>query len=173
MADEEFDVFAGAGGGFAAMALTEAGLKVLMLDRGGRFDFTTDFPLRHRDWERHEDVLKGTTRREDTIQPTPGASIVPADRDITSRGRNPLGVGSDTYQRRESFRYVRVQGVGGSTLHYQGEAHRFPPHAFTPRTLYGWGQDWPIDYPDLAPFYERAEHVLGVAGFPPDESLSA
>lgn len=45
---DEFDVViagAGAGGGFAVMALTEAGLRVLILERGGGFNFKNDFPL--------------------------------------------------------------------------------------------------------------------------------
>jgi flavin-dependent dehydrogenase len=45
---DEFDVViagAGAGGGFAAMALTEAGARVLLLERGNRFDFALDFPV--------------------------------------------------------------------------------------------------------------------------------
>jgi len=68
--------------------------------------------------------------------------------------------------RRAPFRYERVFGLGGTTLHYQGEAHRFPEHAFRPASLYGLGVDWPVTYADLAPHYERAEHVLGVAGDP-------
>ncbi len=169
MSTEEFDVViagAGAGGGFAAMALTEAGLRVLVLERGGRFDFTRDYPLRHRDWEDHPDVLKGTTLREDSIQATVGAPIAPRDRDLCSSGLGAPGRVDGTYRRRGTFNYRRVQGVGGSTLHYQGEAHRFPPHAFSARTIHGWGENWPIDYRELAPFYEKAERVLGVAGNP-------
>jgi choline dehydrogenase-like flavoprotein len=56
--------------------------------------------------------------------------------------------------------------VGGSTLHYQGEAHRFPAHAFRMRSERGVAEDWPLTYDDLAPYYERVERLLGVAGDP-------
>jgi len=59
-----------------------------------------------------------------------------------------------------------VFGLGGTTLHYQGEAHRFEPGAFKTLSRYGFGTDWPIDYADLEPYYELAENVLGVAGDP-------
>ncbi len=169
MAGREYDVViagAGAGGGFAAMALTRAGLDVLLLERGRRFDFTKDFPLRHRDWERYADVLAATSREDDTIVRRPGPPIEPRDLDIGTRGYALLGGGAERYTRRQAFHYARVYGVGGSTLHYQGEAHRFPAHAFKPRSLFGWGRDWPIGYDDLAPYYHEAERVLGVAGDP-------
>lgn len=166
---DTFDVViagAGAGGGFAALALTRAGLRVLLLERGRRFDFRQDFPLRHRDWERHPNVLALATRPEDTIEWTPGAPIDPGDRDLVTRGMGGPGAGSTPVTRRAAFQYQRVHGVGGSTLHYQGEAHRFPPHSFRTRSLFGWGLDWPLDYQALAPYYDEAERILGVAGDP-------
>jgi len=169
VARAEFDVViagAGAGGGFAAMALTQAGMKVLLLDRGRRFDFTKESPLLHRDWEDHPDVLSANTRDEDAISARWGARIDPADQDICSRGMAWLGGDGRICKNRGLFQYHRVHGVGGSTLHYQGEAHRFPPQAFTPRSRLGWGRDWPLTYDELAPYYEEAERVLGVAGDP-------
>jgi len=169
MARDEYDVViagAGAGRGFAAMALTRAGLKVLLLERGGRFDFRKDYPLAHDDWERHADVLRETTREEETIVNRPGARIPERDRDLGSKGLQFSTLGRESYTHRASFQYARAYGVGGSTLHYQGEAHRFPPHAFRNRSLFGWGRDWPLQYDDLAPYYEHAERILGVAGDP-------
>jgi choline dehydrogenase-like flavoprotein len=56
--------------------------------------------------------------------------------------------------------------VGGSTLHFEGQTPRFHPHDFRLRSEYGVGEDWPIGYGDLEPYYEEAERVLGVAGGP-------
>lgn len=162
---QKFDVViagAGAGGGFAAMVLTRRGLKVLLLERGKRFDFSKDFPMNHPDWELRPRAFNA---RVGTIVRRRGASILPEDSDICSGRFSQEGeLEHGVRKRRGPFSYQRVLGLGGSTLHYQGEAHRYPEHAFHPRRLYGWGQDWPLDYAALAPYYEEVEKTLGVAG---------
>ncbi|MFN3844685.1 MAG: GMC family oxidoreductase, partial [Paracoccaceae bacterium] len=60
--------------------------------------------------------------------------------------------------------YSHVMGVGGSTLHFVGEAHRLHPDAFRSHDLTGAGENWPIRYGDLEPYYTRAEQIAGVAG---------
>jgi choline dehydrogenase-like flavoprotein len=55
-------------------------------------------------------------------------------------------------------------GVGGSMVHYAGYAPRFHPSDFMTRTLDGVGADWPIEYAELKPHYERVEQELPVAG---------
>lgn len=162
---QRFDVViagAGAGGGFAAMVLTQQGLKVLLLERGKRFDFSKDFPMNHPDWELRPRAFNA---RVGTIVRRRGAPIQTEDADICS-GR--FDEGGELYQRARShrgpFNYQRALGLGGSTLHYQGEAHRYPEHAFYPEKLYGWGKDWPFGYETLAPYYEVVEKTLGVAG---------
>lgn len=62
-----------------------------------------------------------------------------------------------------------VKGVGGSSVHWAGLALRLQPHEFKTRSTYGAIEganvlDWPIGYDELAPFYDKAEHKLGVAG---------
>ncbi len=151
----------GAGGGFAATALAEAGWRVLLLERGPRFK-PDDFPTRHADWEtRAVPFAAASSAIDPSIEWTPGAVIDPAHRSLCSRA---LHAPMPTTTHRGRFRYERAFGVGGTTLQYQGEAHRFAPHAFLPQTLFGLGRDWPVRYEDLEPFYERAEQWLGVAG---------
>ncbi|GBD44151.1 Fructose dehydrogenase large subunit [bacterium HR40] len=57
--------------------------------------------------------------------------------------------------------------VGGTTVHWAGASLRFQPHEFKAKSVYGDIPganllDWPIDYDELAPFYDRAEDKLGV-----------
>ena len=67
-------------------------------------------------------------------------------------------------QQRKYLAYQQVPGVGGTTLHYQGEAHRLNEKAFKMNSLYGVSVDWPIDYKDLESYYLEVEKIIGVAG---------
>ena len=60
--------------------------------------------------------------------------------------------------------------VGGLAMHWGGVTPRFSPDDFRHRSLFGVGDDWPISYDDLDPFYQEAEELMGVAGEqgPPD-----
>jgi choline dehydrogenase-like flavoprotein len=55
-------------------------------------------------------------------------------------------------------------GVGGSMVHYAGYTPRFHPSDFETHTRDNVGCDWPIDYHDLRPHYERVERELPVSG---------
>ncbi len=56
------------------------------------------------------------------------------------------------------------KGVGGGTTHWTAVALRFHESDFTVRTSDGVGQDWPISYRDLEPYYGRLEKEIGVSG---------
>jgi glucose dehydrogenase len=57
-----------------------------------------------------------------------------------------------------------VRAVGGTSLHWDGETPRFRANDFRLRSLYGVGDDWPIAYAELEPYYVLAERELGVSG---------
>jgi choline dehydrogenase-like flavoprotein len=73
-----------------------------------------------------------------------------------------------TYRRSGStakeWRFTLAFG-GGSNCWF-GCTPRFMPNDFRLKTTYGVGRDWPLDYADLEPHYERAEHVMAIAGSP-------
>ncbi len=69
-------------------------------------------------------------------------------------GDDPVPLGSNNSGR----------GVGGGTVHYAGYTPRFHPSDFATRSNDGVGQDWPIAYGDLKPYYEAIEAELPVAG---------
>ncbi len=69
-------------------------------------------------------------------------------------GENPLTLGHNNSGR----------GVGGGTTHFTGVFLRFHESDFKVRTLDGVANDWPIDYYDLEPYYDRLEREIGVSG---------
>ena len=55
-------------------------------------------------------------------------------------------------------------GVGGSTLHWGAFTPRADERDLKLRSDSGVGQDWPLTYDDLLPYYERVEQFIGVSG---------
>ena len=62
------------------------------------------------------------------------------------------------------FDSERSRGVGGKTMLWNAVALRMSQRDFKGKSIDGAGEDWPIDYQDLAPFYETVEREVGVCG---------
>lgn len=62
------------------------------------------------------------------------------------------------------FDSERSRGVGGKTMLWNAVAWRLSHRDFKGRSIDGAGEDWPIDYPDLAPYYDQIEREVGVCG---------
>ena len=62
------------------------------------------------------------------------------------------------------FDSERTRGVGGKTMLWNAVALRFSHRDLKGYSIDGAGADWPIDYPDLAPYYDRIESEIGVCG---------
>jgi choline dehydrogenase-like flavoprotein len=158
-------VGSGAGGAVAAWALVKRGVRVLLLETGPRFEpahFGTHDPSRELTAPPLAAVAQDPARR--SYASAPGQPLDPAFAHLTTR--TPTVFCDPVAPVRRPFVYSRALGVGGSTLHYQGEAHRFPAHAFRMRSERGVAADWPVSYQELVPYYERIEQLLGVAGDP-------
>ncbi|XWN30137.1 MAG: GMC family oxidoreductase [Devosia sp.] len=137
-------VGAGASGAAVAWRLAEAGVTVLVLERGGWHE-PADAASTRDDWEW---VLQ-TQRHPD-----------PAIR----RAAEDIPVTADDSPIRPAF----FCGVGGSTLRWGAHFPRFHPSDFKTKTLDGVGRDWPIGYDDLAPYYDLNDTIMGVSGLAGD-----
>ncbi|MVN75943.1 GMC family oxidoreductase [Hymenobacter sp. HMF4947] len=69
-------------------------------------------------------------------------------------GKDPLAMGRNN----------SGTGVGGSTLHYTAYTPRPLPDDLHLKRDFGQGEDWPLTYDDLAPYFEEVEQFLGVSG---------
>ena len=155
----------GAGGSVATYALAMAGFSVVVLEAGPRFD-PAHYPLNQKDWEAQPSAFHVPPKEGKKHLYTHGETeaLDPSLSHLRSwtKALGPL----HSSPTRMPPRIQRVKGVGGSTLHYQGEAHRFSPHGFQSQSQYGYGEDWPLTHKDLEPYYEKIEQWLGVAGDP-------
>lgn len=62
------------------------------------------------------------------------------------------------------FNYNAGTGYGGAALHHFGVWPRFHEDDFKVQSLYGRGLDWPIEYDDLRPYYDRVQSDIGMSG---------
>jgi choline dehydrogenase-like flavoprotein len=150
----------GPGGGSVAYGLARRGVKVLLLEAGPAYDYTTDYRLHQNNWELQYFPEKTPAAASYVVAPL--QSLDSAHDDLRSWSR--VSGRSNPGDTRRPGRYAHVQGVGGTTLHFLAEAHRLNPGAMAMKTRFGVGADWPFGYDELEPFYEEAERIVGVAG---------
>src|SRR5262249_28854289 len=62
------------------------------------------------------------------------------------------------------FMWWRSRMLGGRTNHWGRISLRFGPYDFKARSRDGLGDDWPIAYEDLAPYYDKLDRLVGLFG---------
>jgi choline dehydrogenase-like flavoprotein len=144
-------VGSGAGGGMAAKILSEAGLKIALLEAGPKYDPANPEQMTQLKWP-YESPRRGagTTRAFGDFDAAYGGWEIEGEPYTTKQGTK--------------FDWFRSRMVGGRTNHWGRISLRFGPRDFKHRSYDGLGDDWPIAYEEVAPFYDRVDKMIGVFG---------
>ncbi len=153
---QKYDVIvvgSGACGGWACMALAESGFKVVLLEAGSHIEPFKEF--KHR-WP-YELPFRGSGQPGLLRKYFKGSTEYNYRIMIDDR-ENPYTTAPD-----KPFRWSRSRVLGGRTLHWSRASDRMSDLEFKAASRDGYGDDWPISYQDIAPYYERVERFIGVS----------
>ncbi|HDZ56705.1 MAG TPA: GMC family oxidoreductase [Pseudomonas xinjiangensis] len=71
-----------------------------------------------------------------------------------------------TYSNQGEKPWNTTIALGGGTNCWYSQTPRLHPSDFATKSLYGIGNDWPISYEDLEPYYCQAEQIMSISGDP-------
>lgn len=134
----------------AAYELTRAGANVLLLEAGGPWDNLKDSQMLRWPYT--------SPRRGASTPDRPFGEFDACVGGWELQGE-PFTVAEGT-----EFRWWRARMVGGRTNHWGRISLRFGPQDFKAKSRDGLGDDWPISYEDVAPYYDRLDKLVGVFG---------
>jgi len=143
-------VGSGAGGGMAAYTLSKQGMKVCLLEAGPMYDPKKN--ITQFKWS-YESPRRGAST---SFRPF-------GDFDACYGGWQLDG---EPYTTKDGTKWDwwRARMLGGRTNHWGRISLRFGPDDFKRRSIDGLGEDWPIGYEDIKPFYDRVDKMIGVFG---------
>jgi len=172
-------VGSGAAGGMAAHVLTSHGLKVLLLEAGGQLNLEQElqsmrWPYDHprrgampsdhyalSDKDYREERPYGRGRRfsrynavHSYVQGWSGSDY--SKNIVVNEKENPY-TGTP-------YAWVRARCVGGKSNIWGRLALRLSDYDFKAASRDGYGQDWPISYQDIEPYYDKVDLYLGISG---------
>ncbi len=161
--EESYDaivVGTGISGGWAAKELCENGLKTLVLERGKMVTHIKDYPTANKDpWDfpnagqpTVEDIAK-QEKQNRTGYTTKKASAHWFVNDL-----------EHPYNETKRFDWMRGYHVGGRSLMWGRHSYRWSDIDFKANLNDGTAVDWPVRYKDIAPWYDKVESYIGVAG---------
>jgi choline dehydrogenase-like flavoprotein len=151
-------VGSGATGGWAAKHLAEAGLKVALLEAGRAVsptefnEHTPAYKLKYRDHS--PEILR--TR---PIQKQCYACMEYNYEWFVNDLENPYSTPAD-----KPFTWQRLRVLGGRSLVWGRQSYRLSDNDFKAASRDGYGDDWPISYAELSPYYDIVEKYVGITG---------
>ena len=144
-------VGSGAGGGMATKQLADAGLNVAVVEAGPFFDPANPDQMTQLKWP-YESPRRGAS----TVRPF-------GDFDAAYGGWEIEGE-PYTHTKGTKFDWFRSHMLGGRTNHWGRISLRFGPKDFKHKDVDGHGDNWPISYEDVKPYYDKVDKLIGVFG---------
>jgi choline dehydrogenase-like flavoprotein len=171
-------VGSGAAGGMAAHVLTARGLNVLLLEAGRKIPIeqelkSNEWPFQHPRRGNMPPNEHALSLNEYTVRTPPYA---PPDSPYSKVYSYVQGWGGADYSRNivvnekdhpytgTNYAWVRARILGGKTAIWGRLALRLSDHDFQAKDRDGYGENWPITYKDIAPYYDRVDQYLGISG---------
>lgn len=146
-------------GGIAAKELTEAGLKVLVLERGRVVEHIKDYPTVMKDpWEFPlRNMVSLEEQKQYEVQKTLYLFGDDSKHFLVKDSDHP-------YIQDKPFMWYRGYQLGGRSLLWSKHCYRLSDLDFGANAREGIGIDWPIRYKDIAPWYDKIESYVGISG---------
>jgi choline dehydrogenase-like flavoprotein len=138
---------AGASGAAFAWSIADTGMSVLCLDQGPWMK-PQDYPTNGLDWE---------ARALGDFSPSPNVRGLPADYPVN--------------EQQSDISPLMFNAVGGSTILWAAHFPRLTPRDFRTKSDDGVGDDWPIDYETLEPYFALNDRMMGVSGLAGDPAF--
>src|SRR5690625_11534 len=141
----------GAGGGMAAYQLSKAGFKIALIEAGGDFDPKDPKYITQLKWS-YESPRRGA-----------GTNRPFGDFDAAWGGWK---IDGEPYTKAPGteFDWFRSRMIGGRTNHWGRISLRFSEKDFKHKSIDGLGEDWPIGYDDVKPYYDKVDKLIGLFG---------
>lgn len=140
----------GAGGGMAAYVLTQGGAEVAVLEAGPMWWPAENSAMFKWNYE--------SQRRGANTKTRPFGEFDACDGGWDIEGE-PY-----THAPGSRFDWWRARMLGGRTNHWGRISLRFGPHDFRRKSIDGLGEDWPIGYDDVKPYYDKVDQLIGIFG---------
>ncbi len=151
-------VGSGATGGWAAKQLTEAGMRVAVIEAGSKVT-PADFSEHVQSFQTKYRFASKAFMRNQPMQRLNYACEETNRKWWVDDVKNPY-----SYPEGKEFRWIRLRALGGRSLAWGRGAFRHSDLDFKAASRDGWGVDWPISYAELEPHYETVERFIGISG---------
>jgi choline dehydrogenase-like flavoprotein len=154
-------VGSGMSGGWAAKELTEKGLKTLVIERGRHIEHRADYTDSLMPWQlpNFGMVPEEEATRDYAIQSQCYAFTTATKQYWVKDSDHPY-----SYPEDKPFYWLRGYHLGGRSIMWGRQSYRLSPMDFEANAKDGHGSDWPLRYPDLAPWYDHVERFAGISG---------